>query len=160
MNCPQSKVEFHGWDTANFRAGQRQAGAVSRQITSFGIPIGGTARRERRSALIDHGARGGGGLWRQRRKAERLADRIDHRISSLGEVRGPSSCSRADGHRKLAVEETMGHVETERAVGLELFLREELIARRFMREGVVASGKVADVAVLVAGERGFDVDEI
>lgn len=55
---------------------------------------------------------------------------------------------------------TVAHVETQRAVDLELLLREELVTGGFMREGVVAACIVADVVVLVSGQGRLDVHEV
>lgn len=54
----------------------------------------------------------------------------------------------------------MRDVEAERAIDLELLLREELVSRGLVRKALVAARIVTDVVVLVAGERRLDIDEI
>ena len=56
-------------------------------------------------------------------------------------------------HVIVAVQEPDGDVEAERTIDLELFLAEELVARGLVRKQFVAAGIVADIVVLVAGER-------
>jgi hypothetical protein len=62
--------------------------------------------------------------------------------------------SRADDLQVIvSVQEPDGDVKSERTIDLELLFAEELVARRLVREQVVAAGVVADIVVFVAGER-------
>src|SRR3954464_15904929 len=98
------------------------------------------ARHERRSALIDHRAGDAHGRSLGSRKTERLADRVNRRLACFGESSPPGGRPRTDRHRMVPGQEAVCHVETERAIDFELFLREELIAGGLVGERVVTAG--------------------
>ena len=56
-------------------------------------------------------------------------------------------------------EQAVGGVKAERAICLELLLREPLVERGLVRKAAVARLIVEDVIVLVAGQRSLDVDK-
>src|ERR1700738_519508 len=67
--------------------------------------------------------------------------------------------SRIDLDLVLAIQKARDHVEAEGTIDLELLFIKELVASGLMREAAVASGIVAHVVILVAGQRGLCVDE-
>src|SRR5580704_6630048 len=75
----------------------------------------------------------------------RVLARID-RVGAAGrEFDAAGACAGARYHLALPREKAMRHVEAQRAIDLELFLRKELIARGFVRKAVVAPRVVPDV---------------
>ena len=110
-------------------------------------------RLARCSALIDHRGGDARGLPPGYRKTERLADRVDRRLARFSESGHMRIDAGPDRDRIVTGQETVRHVEAQRAVDLELLLREELVTRGLVREAVVSPRVVPDIVVLVAIER-------
>src|SRR5579863_10419392 len=90
------------------------------------------------------------------RNAHGVAERIENAVARL--LLG-LAVPLVHGERRRSVEHVRHDVKSERAIGLELLLAEELIAGRLVRKIRIAPLVVEHIVALVAGQRGLHVKQ-